>query len=89
MDGLKQCQDEHRTLASIASRLTSVLAHNKPPPASELYTLRQELASTLIRHLKAEDWLVYPKLLRSPDARVSRIYGGTSEIMKLIIARTL
>jgi hypothetical protein len=28
------------------------------------------LASVLIRHLKEEDWLVYPKLLRSSDPLV-------------------
>jgi hypothetical protein len=73
MDGLKQCQDDHRRLANIASRLTNVLARDRPPPASELYALRQELVSTLIRHLKAEDWLLYPKLMRSPDPRISQI----------------
>jgi hypothetical protein len=31
------------------------------------------LASVLIRHLKEEDWLVYPKLLRSSDPRVVQI----------------
>jgi alkylation response protein AidB-like acyl-CoA dehydrogenase len=31
----------------------------------------------------------YPIARLYADARVSRIYGGTSEIMKLIIARAL
>ena len=81
MDGLKQCQEEHGRLTSIAGRLTSVLAGDKPPPAGELYTLRQELASTLIRHLKAEDWLLYPKLLRSPDARIAQIARSFADEM--------
>ncbi|MGH6979742.1 MAG: acyl-CoA dehydrogenase family protein, partial [Stellaceae bacterium] len=31
----------------------------------------------------------YPIARMYKDARVSRIYGGTTEIMKLLIARTL
>ncbi len=31
----------------------------------------------------------YPIARLAADARVSRVYGGTSEIMKLIIARGL
>jgi acyl-CoA dehydrogenase len=31
----------------------------------------------------------YPIATAYRDARVNRIYGGTSEIMKLLIARTL
>jgi acyl-CoA dehydrogenase len=31
----------------------------------------------------------YPIAQAYKDARVSRIYGGTNEIMKLLIARTL
>ena len=73
MNELQQCQDEHRQLLSISSRLASVLARDIPPPANVLYDLRQEFASTLIRHLKAEDWLLYPKLLRSSDPHVAHI----------------
>jgi hypothetical protein len=73
MDDLKQCQEGHRQLLGISSRLADVIARDVPPPARVLYDLRQEFASILIRHLKAEDWLLYPKLLRSSDPRVVQI----------------
>jgi hypothetical protein len=73
MDDLRQCQDGHWQLLSISSRLASVIARDIPPPANVLYDLRQEFASILIRHLKAEDWLLYPKLLRSSDPSVVQI----------------
>jgi len=73
MDDLRQCQDGHRQLLSISSRLASVIARDIPPPANVLYALRQEFASILIRHLKAEDRLLYPKLLRSSDPSVVQI----------------
>src|SRR5687768_8533106 len=73
MHELKQCQDGHRQLLNISSRLAGVIARDIPPPASLLYDLRKEFASILIRHLKAEDSLLYPKLLRSSDPRVVQI----------------
>jgi hypothetical protein len=73
MEDLRQCQDGHRQLLSISSRLASVIARDTPPPANLLFNLRQEFASVLIRHLKAEDWLVYPKLLRSSDPSIVHI----------------
>src|SRR5687768_11933319 len=73
MNDLKQCQDGHRQLLAISSRLAGVIARDTPPPASVLYNLRQEFASSLIRHLKTEDWLLYPKLLSSSDSRVVQI----------------
>lgn len=73
MNDLKRLQEEHLRLVSISSRLAKVITLDFPPPASELYALRQELASTLIRHLKAEDWLLYPGLLRSLDPRLAQI----------------
>lgn len=81
MNDLRQLQEEHRRLLSISSRLAKVITLDVPPPASVLYALRQELASTLIRHLKAEDWLLYPRLLRSSDSRLAQIAQSFSKEM--------
>lgn len=63
---------EHAELLEIAGRLSAVVELSDPPPMSELFTLRHELAFTLIAHLKGEDWVVYPRLFSSSDARVAQ-----------------
>lgn len=81
MPQLTRLREEHRQLATIAGRLSRVIAQDAPPAANELYALRQELASALIRHLKAEDWVLYPQLLASSDKRVSQTARSFSDEM--------
>jgi hypothetical protein len=71
LEDLKRLKSEHLTLTAIASRLSAMIAQPAPPPAQELYTMRMKLASMLIRHLKSEDWILYPRLLKSSDAKVA------------------
>ena len=68
---LGQLRKEHAELAAIASRLRRIVARAVPPDAGKLYELRMRLASLLIRHLKSEDWLLYPRLLHSGNERVA------------------
>ncbi len=42
----------------------------KPPPL-ELFDVRRQLACLLIGHLKTEDWVLYPRLLVSPDKHIA------------------
>jgi len=72
MHRLQQLRKEHAELVAITRRLSAVVAREVPPPSTELYVLRRELSSALIRHLKAEDWLLYPGLLVSPNQLVAR-----------------
>ena len=58
-----------------------MIARDLPPPSTELYLLRRELSSALIRHLKAEDWLLYPRLLVSPNQAIARTALSFSEEM--------
>lgn len=81
MANLTRLRDEHKLLEAISRRLSEVLAQDLPPPPSELYMLRQELASALIRHLKAEDWVLYPRLLASPDKGISETARSFSDEM--------
>lgn len=67
MSNLASLREEHAQLIGIVRRLSSMIAKDAPPPLLELGLLRRELSSTLIRHLKAEDWMLYPRLLDSPD----------------------
>lgn len=72
MHRLKQLRNEHAELMAITGRLSAMIARDVPPAPTELYVLRRELSSALIRHLKAEDWLLYPRLLVSPNQVVAR-----------------
>ena len=47
----------------------------------DLFTLRRQLASTLIAHLKAEDWALYPRLMESGDDAVAATAKAFSDEM--------
>jgi iron-sulfur cluster repair protein YtfE (RIC family) len=71
MPDLNQLRHEHAELTVIARKLSKMLSLDAPPPAQELFEVRMKLTSALIRHLKTEDWVLYPRLLRSSDKRVA------------------
>jgi len=71
MQHMDKLQDEHQQLLALAQQLSQAVASSEPPPQTELFELRSNLASTLIAHLKTEDWALYPELFRNEDATVS------------------
>lgn len=81
MLNLSGLREEHAQLIKIAGRLSKVVAQDAPPPSTELFALRQELISAVMRHLKAEDWVLYPRLFASPDKRVAQTARSFSEEM--------
>ncbi len=94
MSDLKKLRNEHDELAVIGAHLSAIIEKNDPPPSQELYTIRMKLASGLIRHLKTEDWILYPALLASSNKRVavtarafSASMGGLAENFKDYSAR--
>lgn len=72
MSELLKLRQEHAKLVEIVGRLSKIITQSRPPSAGDLFKIRHELTSTLIVHLKAEDWVLYPRLLASPDLRVAR-----------------
>jgi hypothetical protein len=68
---LAKLRQEHAQLVEIVGRLQDAIHCDSPPPVVELFALRRELASTLIAHLHAEDWALYPRLFDSPDPTIS------------------
>ena len=72
MPDLAKLRQEHAQLVGIVRRLGTFIARPASPAQTELFELRRELTSTLIAHLKAEDWVLYPRLLASADATVAR-----------------
>jgi hypothetical protein len=71
MPDLYKLRQEHAELVGIVERLSAVIDLAHPPAMGDLFTLRHELSFTLISHLKAEDWVLYPRLFASDDPQVA------------------
>lgn len=67
MSELMKLREDHASLARQFRRLGEVIEQPNPPPQVELFEIRQELVSTLVGHLKLEDWALYPRLIESGD----------------------
>jgi hypothetical protein len=73
MSGLMKLREDHATLARQFRRLAEVIERPSPPPQVELFELRHQLVSTLLAHLKLEDWALYPRLIDSGDPELSAV----------------
>ena len=71
MSQLKKLREDHAQLAKIFRRLGEIVGQDRPPPQIDLFDIRRELVSTLLAHLKLEDWALYPRLIESSDTELS------------------
>lgn len=71
MATIQVLREEHALLARIVARLSECISRLAPPPTIELFAVRRELNATLIGHLKAEDWILYPMLLASTNSETA------------------
>ena len=81
MSDLNKLRAEHAQLVKTVGRLGELIDRPIPPPQLELFDLRRDLSSTLIAHLKAEDWVLYPRLLASSDPEIATIARAFNEEM--------
>ena len=81
MTELSKLRGEHTEIQKIVRKLRYLIGQPSPPPQLHLFALRHELSSTLIAHLKSEDWLLYPQLMASADADVAATARAFSEEM--------
>ena len=81
MSSMTKLRQDHADLVNIASRLKAAIDAPSAPPIIELFNLRRELASTLIAHLKAEDWALYPQLMNSGDPQIAATAKAFSDEM--------
>ena len=81
MAELFKLRREHAVILRIVERLSYLVSQPKPSPQLHLFAVRYELTSTLIAHLKNEDWLVYPRLMASTDAGIAAIARAFSDEM--------
>lgn len=67
MSQLSRLEQEHTKLAALFETLGKTIDCPNAPPQIELFELRRELLSTLLAHLKLEDWALYPRLIESGE----------------------
>lgn len=87
MIDVAKLQAEHREIMQVANQLARLFEQSSAPSVVQLYELRTQLTSHLTKHLKTEDWILYPALLKSRDQKTVRTaqrlkdrVGGFSEI---------
>lgn len=71
MINLDKLRGEHAEILTNLAKVRQLIAKRSPPPQLHLFALRHELSSLLIGHLKAEDWVLYPRLFASPDGTIA------------------
>lgn len=81
MSDLAKLREEHALIIKIVNRLSKIVEQPSAPSQLELFAVRRELSSALIAHLKAEDWVLYPRLVDSDNARVAGIARAFSQEM--------
>lgn len=81
MTDLSKLRGEHIAIQRMIGKLRYLISQPSPPPRLHLFALRYELSSTLIAHLKTEDWLLYPRLMASGDPDIASTARLFSEEM--------
>ena len=71
MSEVDQLREDHAKLARMFRQLEHIIEQPWPPAQLELFEFRRALMTTLIGHLKLEDWALYPRLIESDDAEIS------------------
>jgi hemerythrin-like domain-containing protein len=70
---MRRLRAEHAELARLSNDLAALLDAPAAPPPDIIEPLRAELRDTLLRHLKCEDWALYPRLKASGGAEAARL----------------
>lgn len=70
---MRRLRAEHDALAALSRLLMDLVTAPTPARPTELASVRGMLRDTLVRHLKCEDWVLYPRLKASSDAEANRL----------------
>jgi hypothetical protein len=81
MSELSKLHEDHTKLAKLFRDLGQFIERPSAPPQIELFELRRQLASTLLAHLKLEDWALYPRLIDSGNAEIAAAAQAFKEEM--------
>ncbi|WP_440860875.1 hemerythrin domain-containing protein [Sphingopyxis sp. 22461] len=70
---IERLRAEHTALIALARIVTELTNTPGPPQLTELTAARGRLREMLVRHLKCEDWILYPRLRATGDPDLMRI----------------
>ncbi|MDO9363032.1 MAG: hemerythrin domain-containing protein [Sphingopyxis sp.] len=70
---MERLRTEHAALITLSRIVTDMTRQPSPPRPTELASARGLLRDTLVRHLKCEDWVLYPRLKASGNPDLVRI----------------
>jgi hypothetical protein len=70
---MQQLRAEHAALIALSRILLDMARAPHPPRPTELASVRALLRDTLVRHLKCEDWVLYPLMKASGEPETVRI----------------
>ena len=59
---MRRLRAEHAALVTLSGFMIEFVAGRRPPRPTELAAVRGMFRDTLVRHLKCEDWALYPRL---------------------------
>src|SRR3954447_6122577 len=71
MSELSKLREDHAKLARLFLRLGQMIERPSAPSTLDLFDLRSDLLSTLLAHLKLEDWALYPRLIESGEPEIA------------------
>lgn len=72
---MRRLRAEHAALATLSQLLMDLIRAPEAPRPTELTSVRGMLRDTLLRHLKCEDWILYPRLKASGNPEVVAMAG--------------
>ncbi|WP_422059009.1 hemerythrin domain-containing protein [Sphingopyxis sp.] len=73
MREIERLRAEHAALETLSQFLMEMVVRARPPRPTELGAVRGMLRDTLVRHLKCEDWALYPRLRATGDLELNRL----------------
>lgn len=68
---LRRLRGEHAELRDLSDALRSGLEEHPPENLRQLFSIRQQFQTLMVRHLKCEDWILYPRIKASPNEQLS------------------
>ena len=70
---MQRLRAEHAALVTLSRIILDMVHAAHAPPPAELAAARGQLRENLVRHLKCEDWILYPRLMATGDQELMRI----------------
>ncbi|WP_338426763.1 hemerythrin domain-containing protein [Sphingopyxis kveilinensis] len=70
---MERLRAEHAALIALARIILAMMKEPAPARLADLASARRALGETLVRHLKCEDWALYPRLRTSGEPELVRV----------------